>query len=300
MIDLIYIASPSFSGSTLLTFLLNTHPSIATIGELKWGDIDFDDYRCSCDRLLRECPFWLSVVAQMSERSLTFDLQRPPTDFRCRGRTMADRIVRARVRGPLFERVRDTMVAVMPPARRSWPTIARFNREIIEVILELQSGSVFVDGSKDPVRLKYLHETGNYRIRVIQLVRDGRGVVNSAIKNERHSVEHAAREWKCTHRQIECVADRIRPDALIRVRYEDLCADPRAEMGRLFQTLALPDAPWIEKFRDVEHHILGNRMRLRQETTIALDEKWRTTLDEKALATFDAVAGPLNRRYGYD
>ena len=35
MTDLVYILSPSYSGSTLLTFLLNTHPEIATIGELK-------------------------------------------------------------------------------------------------------------------------------------------------------------------------------------------------------------------------------------------------------------------------
>ena len=65
----------------------------------------------------------------------------------------------------------------------------------------------------------------------------------------------------------------------------------------LLYTAAKKHTP--EFFRSVEHHILGNRMRLRHETTIALDEKWRTMLDERALAAFDTVAGPMNRRYGY-
>src|SRR5687767_15395896 len=110
MIDLLYIASPSFSGSTLLTFLLNAHADIATIGELKWGDIDLQTYHCSCGSLLRECRFWQAVESQMKEPGLPFDLKRPATDFRCRERELVDHIVRARVRGPLFESLRDAAV----------------------------------------------------------------------------------------------------------------------------------------------------------------------------------------------
>ena len=65
MIDLVYIASPSYSGSTLLTFLLNAHRDVATMGELKWGPIDLETYCCSCGELLTACPFWQDVARRV-------------------------------------------------------------------------------------------------------------------------------------------------------------------------------------------------------------------------------------------
>ena len=54
MTDLIYIMSPSFSGSTLLTFLMGAHPSVATVGELKATSLgDIDEYDCSCGSRIR-------------------------------------------------------------------------------------------------------------------------------------------------------------------------------------------------------------------------------------------------------
>ena len=172
-IDLVYIASASYSGSTLLTFLLNAHPQIATIGELKWGTIDLETYQCSCGRLLRGCAFWQQVQSSVQSQRLPFDLNRPDTDFRARHRPLTDRLVRARNGGKVFEAVRDTAIAAMPAWRRHRPTVAAVNRAVIEAVLELQSANTFVDASKDPVRLKYLHETDHYNIRAIQLVRDG-------------------------------------------------------------------------------------------------------------------------------
>ena len=41
-------------------------------------------------------------------------------------------------------------------------------------------------------------------------------------------------------------------------------------------------------------------MRLKSTSEIRLDEKWRKTLSPEDLAVFDRVAGPMNRKYGYD
>ena len=59
---LLYILAPSFSGSTLLTYLLAQHPRVATVGELKatrMGSID--EYRCSCGEPMRTCEFWQAL-----------------------------------------------------------------------------------------------------------------------------------------------------------------------------------------------------------------------------------------------
>jgi hypothetical protein len=53
-------------------------------------------------------------------------------------------------------------------------------------------------------------------------------------------------------------------------------------------------------FRSKAQHILGNDMRLKSGSDIRLDERWRKNLSQADLATFDEVAGDLNRKYGYE
>ena len=75
VIDFVYIASPSYSGSTLLTFLLAAHPEVASIGELKASAMgDADAYTCSCGAPIRRCPFWRRVCDELARRGLDFDL----------------------------------------------------------------------------------------------------------------------------------------------------------------------------------------------------------------------------------
>jgi hypothetical protein len=299
MIPLVYIAAPSYSGSTLLTFLLNAHPDVGTIGELKWGNIDLATYTCSCGALLRECGFWRRVTRAVTARGLPFSLQRPATDFRCRTHRLTDRVARARVRGRLFESVRSGLLATLPESRREWPLATMVNRALIETVLDLQQAVVFVDASKDPVRLKHLLDTGEYDVRAIQLVRDGRGVTNSGVTNKGAGAAAAAREWLRTHRQIERLAPQLGRGRLRRVRYEDLCRDPAGTVDGIFRFIGLDPATAARDFRAVEHHILGNAMRLRASSAVAPDEKWRTMLGDARLAEFERVAGELNRTYGY-
>lgn len=295
MIRLAYIASPSFSGSTLLTLLLHRHPALATVGELKWKALDLETYACSCGALLRRCPFWADLRAQLEAEGLAFDLARPPTDFRARN-WMTDRVLRARVRGPMFEAVRDGATALLPAARETWPAVRLFNRRLIETVLERERATVFLDASKSPVRLHHLIKTGDYEVFVLQLVRDGRGVVASAMRNAGQSPLGAAIEWRDTYRQIERIGRRLGPGRVLRLRYEDLCLRTEATLRRVVDFLGLPPAPPAGVARP--HHVLGNRMRLAP-GPIALDERWRTELKRGDLAAFERVAGAMNQSYGY-
>lgn len=300
MIPLIYIASPSYSGSTLLTFLMNAHPDVATIGELKWGDIDLDTYCCSCGQKITECTFWSNVQSNMDDRGVEFNLLRPDTHYRHPSNYLADRILRTRVRGRVHECIRNAAMSIVPGCRKAVSRVSRTNRAIIDIVMQLQKGTVFVDSSKDPVRLKHMIDTGDYDIWVVQLVRDGRAVVNSAIKNQSQSASLAAREWFSTHREIERVGAYLGENRLMRVSYEELCQDTDAAMSRIFDWSGVKPVPVTTTFGQAEHHILGNRMRLSITGEIKHDEKWRTTLPEAALRTFEAIAGAQNRTYGYE
>ncbi len=299
MIKLAYIAAPSYSGSTLLTFLLNAHPRIATVGELKWGSIDLTTYRCSCGALLTACDFWRQLRERVEAEGLTFDLQRPPTEFRTHTGGLTDRIVRARNRGPLFEGVRGAMMAVIPACQDLIATARATNRTAINAALDLQRAEIFLDGSKDPVRLQHLLNTGDYDVRLIHLVRDGRGVVNSTIGKKGLSPTIAAEDWRRTHEQIERLAQRLDANQYQCVSYESLCDQTEDTLRELAAFLEIDATEFADDISAATHHILGNRMRLSRLDEIALDEKWHTELDANALAAFEKCAGALNRRYGY-
>jgi Sulfotransferase family len=299
MTNVAYIASPSYSGSTLLTILMAAHRDIATVGELKWANIDADTYLCSCKRVLNECSFWTAIQSRVHERGLPFNLHRPLTDFRSQTDPIADKIIRARIRGPVFEAVRDTIVTTLPDVRSQWQVIADVNQAVIEETLDLQGGSVFLEASKDPVRLKHLMGTGDYDMRVIHLVRDGRGVTNSAMKNYGFTPDFAALEWLRTHEQVERLAVKLPDDRFIRIRYEDLCQDVHGTLRSLFEFCELDPDGYNQDFSSYEFHVLGNRMRQVELSSIRLDEKWRSMLSSDDLEAFERVAGRLNRKYGY-
>ncbi len=299
MIPLLYIASPSYSGSTLLTMLLNPHPDLGTVGELKWGDIDLATYQCSCGTLLSECAFWREVGERVRARGLPFNLNRPATSFRFPGNPFANRVAQARLRGRLFELLRSAALAVHPVSAREWPVVQAVNRAVIETTLEIQHARIFADASKDPVRARHMFKTGDYDVRLIQLLRDGRAVMNSAIKNASESPEIAVREWVRTHRQIERLRGELGDERVLRVRYEDLCASPRETLAAIFTFVGLEPQDTTAHFRSTEHHVLGNRMRLRSETAITLDEKWRGTLTADQLRLFERGGLAANAAYGY-
>lgn len=299
MTELIYIAAPSYSGSTLLTFLLNTHPDIATVGELKWGTIDTLTYRCSCGARLVDCAFWRSIKARVEQKGLPFEFERPPTDFRLHNKSLGDRLMRARNRGPMFEALRSVGMAVLPNCRKRLETARKVNQAAMDAILFLQKGRIVLDASKDPVRLMHLINTGDYAVRVLHLIRDGRGVMNSTMKKKGLDAEAAAQDWAKTHRQIERIAANLHDGTYRQVRYEDLCRETVIECESIFAFLGLEPSKATLSMEDTRHHILGNAMRLNTIDKIKLDETWRDELDERSLRIFESVASLENRRYGY-
>ena len=84
------------------------------------------------------------------------------------------------------------------------------------------------------------------------------------------------------------------------MRYEDLCTTPDSTLQELFEFLHLDPAQATRDFQSVEHHILGNAMRLTDSSQITLDEKWRRALDQQDVAVFEKLAGDMNRRFGYE
>ncbi|MGI8960903.1 MAG: sulfotransferase, partial [Bryobacteraceae bacterium] len=257
MQELLYILSPSFSGSTLLTTLIATHPDVATVGELKASAMgDVESYRCSCGLLLKNCVFWRQVKAGMEKSGAEFEFADFRTHFTS-GPTWFKRLVRLGGRGALLSQSSSWLLQMLPPSRRRINRVVEQNRGMIDLITSIQRGRVFLDGSKDPERLNQLLVSQQWKIRVIHLLRDGRGVVNSYKKHQNVNIRAAAIDWFRTDRACLRVAGRMARKDILTVKYEDVCREPQRTIDEIFTFAGLIRGVLINGAIRESGHVLG-------------------------------------------
>jgi len=298
--NLLYILAPSFSGSTLLTYLLAQHPEIATVGELKATQMGpIEKYRCSCGALIRDCEFWKSMQNEADAAGIEFSLNKFGTVFDGSG-PFSDKIIRASVRGRLLEQVRGLALRSLPGVASRLNRIATRNGKLADIICHLQGGRIFLDGSKDAVRLLHLINSGYWNVKVIYLQRDGRGVSSSIKSHAGMHFSEAIGEWRRSVVELQTMRKRLDLPRAFDLRYEALCHEPADCMQRLWTWLQLEELEIEEtRFKNGEYHILGNAMRLNTMSEIRLDEKWKKSLSDKDLQLFEKQVGSLNRKLGY-
>ena len=304
MTKVVYIMGHGYSGSTLLTFLLGTHPRIATIGELGIAQqakesTAPEEYLCSCHSPVRDCGFWQRVSREMAERGHPFDIWDADLDFRARDGVLADVLLRAVQRGPVLEAARSAGLSVIPGARRERDRIISRIGSLADIVTGIKGCDVFLDSSKRPERATLMQRSGAFDMRVIHLVRDGRAVSWSSMKHLNLGPEDAARSWLADNQGSEHARRYFPSDRWMTLRYEDLCADPDGTLTRLHGFIGVPSTNGYHKFRAIDHHIIGNQMRLASTSEIRLDESWKQALKPEQMTTIDQLVAPLNRRYGY-
>ena len=304
MTKVVYIMGHGYSGSTLLTFLLGTHPQIATIGELGIAprakeEMTAEEYLCSCRAPVRDCDFWQRVSREMAERGHEFDIWDADLDFRAREGGLSDVLLRAVQRGPVLEAARSAGLSVLPGARRERDRILARIGSLADIVARIKGCEVFLDSSKRPERATLMQRSGEFDMRVIHLVRDGRAVSWSSMKHLKIGPAEAARSWLADNYGSEQARRYFPSHHWLTLRYEDLCADPDGTLARLHGFIGVPSRNGYHKFRAGDHHIIGNRMRLSSTSEIRLDESWKQALTAEQMTTIDRLVAPLNRRYGY-
>ncbi|HUF40140.1 MAG TPA: sulfotransferase [Anaerolineales bacterium] len=268
-----YVTGLSHSGSTLLAFLLNAHPELVSIGEAaRVGEIlphrwSTRQDRCSCGKAFYYCEFWNRVLAGLAARG--FGLRE----------------------GDPFD---------APDSRRAYGL--RKWQAFTEAVLDVSGAGVFVDTSKVPGYVAPLRANPFLDLKVISLVRDGRGVVGSWLKRLPDARPEVVIEtWISQENERSAALRSVDPERLLVVRYEDLCREPDRTLVNIFTHLLVEPAVDITAGykSGVEHHVIGNQMRLTNDEAIVLDEKWRRDLDQRILDRFNLMGGDLNARNGY-
>ncbi len=297
-----YILSANYSGSTLLAMLLGVQRDAVTVGEMRAPHVGAsEDYLCGCGEHIKKCNFWSQVSDRMAKRGIAdFDI----TDAQLSIHDVQDRYVHRLLeplpRGPLLEAVRSTGLAVLPAWKTHLHDVHRRNVALADVLREITGAKVVIDSSKIALHLKYLLKSADLKMKIIRLVRDGRAVSNSMLTRGSKNMAAAALGWRRNNEAAERILAHVPASQWMHVQYEELCRNPEQTLRGICEFLGIDTREIILDFRSRDQHVLGNEMRLKSSSDIKVDERWRTKLSQEDLATFEQVAGDLNRKYGYE
>ena len=303
-VRVLYVMGASHSGSTVLASVLGNHPGLVSVGELThlpgggWLHGEF----CACGEKGNACSFWSDVRRQWSGQTGNDDVQRYvalSTRFEC-STGCFPRLARER-RHPTSE----------------FREYADQTRALLAAIRTVSGRPVIVDSSKWPSRAFCLSLMPGVDLRVVHLVRDGRGVAWSQMKPKKVDPKagvQAARKplpaWRSTDLWLRCnlrawlVCRRLPAATVGRVRYEDYIVDPQrvlAGIGRLVELdlSGLGRALARGELMQVGHAIAGNRLRMAGSVRLRPDTQWTTRMSAGDRWICWALAGWLLRSYGY-
>lgn len=306
MIDVVYIGGMGRSGSTLLERLLSQLRGCVAVGELRY--LWYEDptvARCGCGRLLAECGFW-------REASTKSGIPFTPACFQ-EMLALQKHVDRLRYLPHMLARP----LAGQNYSRR-FEQYTETLRRIYYAACEVGDGQVIVDSSKDISMLYLLTQMNDVRLRLLHLVRDSRAVayswtktvvrphiVNQVTYMNKYSPAWSSADW--LYRNTLTEAARGRVSSYLRLRYEDLIADPRGTLRLAADFMGLPDAdlsfigPDKEVYlRRETHTLVGNPMKFMPGgLQLRLDDAWRQALPPTDHRLITTLTWPLLRRYGY-
>ncbi len=151
-------------------------------------------------------------------------------------------------------------------------------------------------GNKNPgywTHLDLLDELFPKQAKYIAILRDGRDVFLSLQGTPwgGHSAFAAARRWRGALTAIEAFQKRHGPEKLLLLQYEDLLALPAETIGKIEKFLGVPLSPEARDAALAEAQ--GNPKK-------GNFNKWPERLSAKDRRVYEALAGDLLAKYGYE
>jgi hypothetical protein len=294
-IKIIYICGYGRSGSTLLDILLGQQRSIFGAGEIIGlsQHVYLNDEYCACGERVSSCSFWRPVVEQWQADQ--------PRSF------MEE-----------FRRTQWKVGTVFSPRRwfggRYLDAFSDHTARLMRLVAERSGKAAIVDSSKWPGRGMALAKAKGVDLHVVHLVRDVRGVAwslskayeaNAAKGLQRVIVPkpllYSAARWAYVNLAAEWLCRKVGPAKYLRIRYEEVAADPVGSLQRIASLagLALDSHDFETGAFDPAHQVAGNRLRMQKEIRVKSDDSWQKEMPERKRKLLTRACGFLLKRYGY-
>lgn len=297
-----YIAGYGRSGTTILNIALGQHSAVMGAGEITeltrhvWQENEY----CSCGSQIRDCKFWSPVVQQWSNGlgpSFVSDYGKLQHKFE-----------------GLFGLAK---IILGIGNKKQLNEYALHTKRLFDTIISHSHAQMIVDSSKLPGRAMALSAVPGIDLRVIHVVRDGRGVawsllrpykrdVKSGLQKEIRpkSVFRTALRWSIINIAAEVLSRNLAAQKFMRVRYEDFATNP-AEILRQIGTFLNIDLSQagaaLQELQSISpgHQLAGNRLRMNASISLSKDESWRSQMPARQQVLFWRLSSWLLKRYGY-
>jgi hypothetical protein len=294
----VFLLANYFSGATLLTILLSGHKDIVSNGEaMYFDDSDEDRYDCTCGRYIDECEFYGAAAAHMRlpdgsgwDRQLFVHM---PSFSR-------NRILRSFLGSWRYESaLRNRFISAFPGYRRTRDRFMDAQLQFFAHARRISGASIYLDGTKSVRRAQLFARDGRSDMKVLHLIRDGRGFSSSDLKNTPHqTVAASVKEWLGYIAQVDRFSNSFPSVPVLVVKYEDLCRSTEKTMHTIYDFIGVPyEQAGAGLMEDA--HILGNRMRKAFTGTIVEDTSWKEKLDPGTQALLTSLTKPQLERFGY-
>lgn len=289
-----FVLSQSYHGSTLLSLLLNNHSEILSLGDT--NPARHFDQICSCGQSVSSCEFWDTV-----RKGTGYDPHH----------TNYDRMMRKKPDGmnPVSAVLCALVARHVPGGQGIWKLIGNradiFKKEyqdFMDTCQQWHPHRIFVDGEKNIMKYCMLASMGFPVGGVIHVTRDPRGFVASAMKYKRYeTVEQAARDWMRYHKRTMLFSRLFSPGRVFNLRYEDMANWSDYDSGPLCEFLGVKEQDGMNAPVQYaqKHHLLGNKMLLKFDGTVKIDEKWRQLLSNEEKQQIETITSPLMGKFGY-
>ena len=296
----------SFTGTTLLAMLLDTHPQMASIGELAYciraGQPSLETpYLCSCGVPIGDCEFFRQVREICARVGVDLDLYDFGTQL---GRHLPRQLRRilfgTASRHLALQSTRDAAVRAVPGLGRHVDDVMTRSELVAAAVLEASGKQIFVDSSQGFDTILPMLRRPRLRLQVIHVVRDVRAIAQSNLNRGRLDVAKTVRNWKRVQSAGLALEPRLGPRQYLRLRLEEFCQYPERSLEQVCEFLHVETSDMIGLVNERPHHVIGNTMRLQPIRPITADEKWRSSLEPSQLHVCQRLAGKLNQRLGYE
>lgn len=306
-IRVLYIAGIGRSGSTLLNRTLGATPGFFAGGELMhfFGRGVRSNELCACGSAFRECEVWGEVIAALGP------------DATPNRAAEVDPFRHAITEG---KHLLTMLLSPWKPASLG-RRLASYKRTVVQVYRAVQRVTgcqVLVDSSKNLSYVRILQSIPEFRVFVVHLVRDPRGVTYSMSKTIRRpgvpwSEEYLSRRgplqgsvlWMLANLAAETLCSRA--DGYLRIRYTDFVGSPARTLSSILRmTGEEADADRLAHLDGrtlslgVQHILSGNPVRGRTgEIPLREDLEWRREMESGRRRLVSSITLPFLIRYGF-
>ena len=286
---LIYIVSPRYSGSTLLSFLFACHPDVATIGERKKfytkairgpvpGDTE-NANQCSCGQPFLECEYWQDLKNELASRLDESKWNRDFPQFKAFKNKKLNYFFCRWLESSIARNRRPFWIPGYDRVRK----MAETNGELIRIVLEKEGKATFVDSSKPIRQAIMLSLLDEFELTIVNLLRDPRAQISSALKYNPWTLEKATQNLLDECRLNKRIFQTF-PPKKIDLAYETLCRNPELVMNRVFDFCGMTKDVEFN-IRGETRHIMGNAgTRLGTDLKIVERKDWQNRLSESQVA----------------